>query len=140
MQNLKFKDEAAGNLISEVAAIKPKTYSYETEKLRENIWGKMYLLVNNIKNDKKAKGVKKNVVKKDIKHSHFLDCLFNNQIMRHKMNTIRSDHHQISSYQINKTSLSCYDDKRYILDDGITSLAYGYFSIDKKNDRQYIII
>ena len=46
--------------------------------------------------------------------------------MRHKMNTIRSDHHQISSYQINKTSLSCYDDKRYILDDGITSLAYGH--------------
>ena len=52
--------------------------------------------------------------------------------MRHKMNTIRSDHHQISSYQINKTSLSCYDDKRYILDDGISSLAYGHFLIDKK--------
>ena len=53
------------------------------------------------------------------------------------MRTIQSDHHQISSYQINKTSLSCYDDKRYILDDGITSLAYGHC---KKNDRQYIII
>ena len=59
--------------------------------------------------------------------------------MRHKMNTIRSDHHQISSYQINKTSLSCYDDKRYILDDGI-SLAYGHFSINKKIDRQFITI
>ena len=47
--------------------------------------------------------------------------------MRHKMNTIRSDHHQISSYQINKVSLSCHDDKRYILDDGITSLAYGHY-------------
>ena len=53
--------------------------------------------------------------------------------MRHEMNTIRSDHHQISSYQINKISLSCYDDKRYILHDGISSLAYGHFSIDKKN-------
>ena len=86
----------------------------------------MYLLVNNIENNKTAKGVKKNVIKKDISHSYYLDCLQSNQIMRHKMNTIRSDHHQISSYQINKTSLSCYDDKRYILDDGITSLAYGH--------------
>ena len=86
----------------------------------------MDYLVTNITNLKKAKGVKKYVVKKDIKHSYFLDCIFNNKIMRHKMNIIRSDHHQISSYQINKTSLSCYDDKRYILDDGITSLAYGH--------------
>ena len=98
------------------------------------------ILVNNItENDKKAKGVKKYVVKKSIKHSHFKDCLFNNQIMHHKMRTIRSDHHVISSYEINKISLSCYDDKCYILDDGISSLAYGHFAIDKKNDRQYII-
>ena len=46
--------------------------------------------------------------------------------MRHKMKSIRSDFHQIKSYEINKISLSSFDDKRYILDDGITSLAYGY--------------
>ena len=57
------------------------------------------------------------LLKKAIKHQHYLDCLFNKQIMKHKMNTIRSDCHKISSYQINKTSLSCYDDKRYILND-----------------------
>ena len=45
--------------------------------------------------------------------------------MNHKMKGIRSEYHQISSYEINKVSLSCYDDKRYILDDGIASLAYG---------------
>ena len=129
----KFKDEAAGNPITEVVALKPKMYAYETEMVRKKICGKMYLLVNNItKNNKKAKGVKKYVVKKSIKQSHFKDCLFNNQIMYHKMRTIRSDHHVISSYEINKISLSCYDDKRYILDDGISSLAYGHFAIDKK--------
>ena len=42
------------------------------------------------------------------------------------MRTIRSDHHVISSYEINKTSLSCFDDKRYIHNDGITSYAYGH--------------
>ena len=42
------------------------------------------------------------------------------------MRTIRSDHHVISSYEINKTSLSYFDDKRYIHNDGITSYAYGW--------------
>jgi len=45
------------------------------------------------------------------------------------MNTIRSDHHQINSYHLNKVSLSAYDDKRYILDDGVTSYAYGHWRV-----------
>ena len=83
------------------------------------------------KNQKSQKVLKKMLLKK-IKHQDYLDRLQNNQIMKHKMNTIRSDHHVLSSYQI-KTILSCYDDKRYILDDGISSLAYGHYSIDKKS-------
>ena len=47
--------------------------------------------------------------------------------VKHKVKTIRSDHHVVSSYEINKTSLSCFDDKRYILDDRITSYAYGHW-------------
>ena len=78
------------------------------------------------KNNKTAKGVKKNVIKRDLDHSHYLATLQNKTIQNHKMKTIRSDHHVVSSYEINKTSLSCYDDKRYILDDGITSYAYGH--------------
>ena len=50
---------------------------------------------------------------------------------QHKMRSIRSDHHVVSSYEINKTSLSYFDDKRYILHDGITSYAYGYYLIKK---------
>ena len=38
--------------------------------------------------------------------------------------------HQIKSYEINKVSLSCYDDKRYILEDGIHSYAYGHYLIN----------
>ena len=49
--------------------------------------------------------------------------------MHHKMKTIRSQNHQLGSYEINKVSLSCYDDKRYILEDGIHIYAYGHFSI-----------
>ena len=59
----------------------------------------------------------------------------NNSIMRHKMKSIRSEYHQISSYEINKFSLSCYDDKRHLLDDGITSLAYGNCQVKQKIDK-----
>ena len=41
--------------------------------------------------------------------------------MRHKMRTIRSVKHKFQSFKINKISLSCFDDKRYILNDGINS-------------------
>ena len=44
------------------------------------------------------------------------------------MNVIRSEYHQISSYHLNKISISCYDDKRYILNDKKSSRAYGWRS------------
>ena len=56
----------------------------------------MYLFVNKTKNDKKAKGIKKNVINREIDHSNYLDCIQNNSIMRHKMKSIRSEYHQIS--------------------------------------------
>ena len=95
-------------------------YSYQTELQNLNGGAK-------IKNNKTAKGVKKNVIKRDLDHSNYLACLKNNTLEHHKMRTIRSDHHVLSSYEINNTSLSCFDDKRYILPDGITSYAYGHY-------------
>ena len=50
-------------------------------------------------------------------------------MMRHKMKGIRSECHQVSSYQFNKISLSYNDDKRNIHNDGITSYAYGLYKI-----------
>ena len=67
---------------------------------------------------KTAKGIKKNVIKKDIKHENYKDVLFNNKQVYHKMKTIRSQIHQSSSYEINKISLSCFDDKRYRHENG----------------------
>jgi hypothetical protein len=45
--------------------------------------------------------------------------------MRHNMNTIRSTKHTIGTYETRKVTLSCFDDKRYLLEDGVTSYAYG---------------
>ena len=44
--------------------------------------------------------------------------------IRHKMKRIQAKKHKIGTYEINKISLSCFDDKRQVLDDGIHTLAY----------------
>ena len=84
---------------------------------------------DNQKGRKTAKSIKNNVIKKDIPHENYKETLFNNKQMYHK--SIRSQNHEIGSYEINKVSLSCFDDKRYILEDGKTSYAYGH-----KNSKQ----
>ena len=45
--------------------------------------------------------------------------------------TIRSKNYKVSLCKINKISLSCYDDKRHILEDGITSYAHGHYKVKK---------
>lgn len=110
----KFKDEAAGIPIKEFIGLKSKMYSY---------------IKDNGINVKTCKGVKKDVIKKNITHENYRDTLMNGKQMMHKINTIRSDHHQLGTYQLNKISLSCFDDKRYIFEDGISSYAYGHKNI-----------
>ena len=44
--------------------------------------------------------------------------------MRHKMERIQAKTHKIRTDEINKTSLSCFDDKRYVSDDEIHTLSY----------------
>ena len=110
----KFKDEAAGVPICEFVGLRSKMYSYIKEDLKVA---------------KTAKGIKKNIIKNNITHENYRGVLFNNKQMHHTMKTIRSKNHQIGSYEINKVSLSCFDDKRYILEDGIISYAYGHYII-----------
>ena len=45
------------------------------------------------------------------------------------MINIRSSGHVLHTQQVTKTALSAYDDKRYILDTGIDTLAYGHYKI-----------
>ena len=72
----------------------------------------------------KAKGVNKK-----IRHKEFDDVLFNEKMIRHNMKRIQSKLHRIRSYDICKISLSCFDDKRYVLDDGVNTLPYFYKDI-----------
>ena len=54
----------------------------------------------------------------------FKDILFNEKIIRHQMKRVQSKKHKLGTYEINEISLSCFDNKRYVLDDGIRTLAY----------------
>ena len=49
--------------------------------------------------------------------------LFNKKFVRHKMKRIQSKKHKLETYEIGKISLSCFDNKRYVLEDGIRTLA-----------------
>ena len=76
----KFKDEACEVPIVEFIGLKSKMYSY---------------VKDNEKGGKTAKGIKKNVIKNNIKHEDCNSMLLNNEQLHHKMKTIRSQKHQL---------------------------------------------
>ena len=110
----KFKDEAACIPIVEFVGLKSKMYSY---------------IKNDEKGGKTAKGIRKNVIKNHFKHEDYKEVLLNNNQLHHKMKPIRSQKHHLGSYEIKKVSLSCFNDKHYIYNNGITSYAYGHYKI-----------
>ena len=110
----RFKDEASGIPIIEFVGLRSKMYSYMKDDSCEA---------------RTAKGIKKCVIMKNITHDNYKQTLFNNEQMHHTMKTIRSNNHQLGNNDINKVSLSCFDDKRYIHNDGVSSFAYGHYKI-----------
>ena len=98
------KDEYDGVVIIEIIGLKSKIYSVE------KIDGSQ---------SSTAKGV--NIA---TEFNEFKDVLFNKKIIKHKMKRIQDKKHKIGTYEINKISLSCFHDKRQVLDDGIDTSAY----------------
>jgi len=99
----KFKDEAGGKIISEVVGLRSKSYAFDMD-------GDEF---------KKCKGVKKNVVNKEITLNDYKNCLFSGRQQLRPMNVIRSHHHEVFTEQVNKIALSADDDKQIILLDRI---------------------
>ena len=79
----------------------------------------------------RAKGIKKSYVKKKVRHDQFLIVL---ETLKPTLSTFRSfqfTNHVLRPVEINKTCLIAFDDKRYILQDGIGTLAYGHYMIPR---------
>ena len=109
-----FKDEVNGDIIDEFVGLRAKLYSYKMFEGKES---------------KKCKGVKKSVVKKSITHEDYKTCLTTGKEQLRKQNIIRSYKHEVYTEEVNKIALSASDDKRYILEDGINTLALGHYKI-----------
>ena len=105
------KDELGGRIITEFVAWRPKTYSYLTDGCKE---------------DKKAKGTKKCVIKRMIKFDDYKNCLLNCEIILKSQQRFISKGHDVYTENINKIALSSNDDKRIVSSDKITSYPYGY--------------
>ena len=109
-----FKDEVAGKNIKEFIGLRSKLYSFITEEGKEN---------------KRCKGVKKNVVEKYIRHEDYKTCLKTGKEQLRRQTIIRSYEHEIYTEEVNKVALSAADDKRYLLKDSFDTLAWGHHRI-----------
>ena len=99
------KDELGGKIITEFVTLRPKTYSYLTDDGRE---------------DKKAKGTKKCVIKKMI--NDYKKCLLNDEVILKSQQRFISKKRDVYTENINKIVLSNNDDKRIVSSNKITTL------------------
>ena len=113
-----FKDEATGKNIKEFVGLRSKLYSFIMEEGNEN---------------KRCKGVKKNVVKKYISHEDYKTCLHTGKEQLKRQTIIRSYEHELYTEEVNKIALSAADDKRYILNNNDT-LAWGHYKIKEMDN------
>ena len=107
----KFKDELNGKIMNEVVFLKSKAYSFTLSDLSEV---------------KKLKGIGKSVINKDVRFDDYKDCLFNSRTKMNKMYTLNSDKHEMYVNEVNKISMSPFDDKRCICDNGIDTQPFGF--------------
>jgi hypothetical protein len=112
----KFKDEMGGQLILEFAGLRSKMYSIK-------------------KCDGQCKSTAKGVLKcvKDnvLTHEDYCECLFQKREMRHKMTKIMQENHEMYTVDTVKTSLSPFNDKKWISREGdvFTSYSFGHHKI-----------
>ena len=81
----------------------------------------------------KAKGVAKATIEHNLRFEMYETTLFDRTEMLALMDLIRSRSHNLYCETVRKKTLSSFDDKRYLLDDGLSSLAYGHYTI-KESD------
>ena len=105
------KDELGGKIITEFATLRPKTYSFLTDDGKE---------------DKKARGTKKCVIKKKTKFNGYKKCLFSDEVILRSQQRFISQKHDVYTENVNKIALSNNDDKRIVSSNKINSYPYGY--------------
>ena len=117
----KFKDEAGSKIITGFVGLRSKMYAYQTYDPANK----------STKEDKKCKGIKKSVVKQELKFNNYREILLNESKMMSTMTCLRSYNHEIHTITQTKTSLSAYDNKRFLIN-SVESRSHGHWRNAKK--------
>ena len=107
----KMKDKSEGKITVEFVGLKLKMYSMLSEDGKES---------------NTVRGVNLAAEFNEVK-----ETLFNKKIIRHKVRRIQGKKHKMRTYEINKISLHVFDDKRFVLNDGIQTFAYFHKDLKK---------
>ena len=103
------KDELVGKIMKEFCALRAKTYSYLMEDNSEM---------------KKAKRVKRCVIKRRLMFENYKDSLFNNKTIMLSQLRFKSDHHNVHTEEVTKIVLNSNDNKRRQTFDRVTTYPY----------------
>ena len=115
------KDEFGGRIMKKFYGVKSKLYSCVMDE--GSYINKKDGMI------KKCKGIIKNVVKKEINEDDYKKCILDREVILKVNKNIRSVKHKIYTEKCKKIAMRYNDDKRYILEDGISTLALGHFKI-----------
>ena len=107
-----FKDELGGTIMTEFCAIRVKTYAFAVDDGKK------------IKENKKAKGTKKCIIKNELMLQDYKNFLFNDEVIQKSQLRFKSDCHDVYTEKVNKIALSSNDDKRIQKFDRITMHLY----------------
>ena len=105
-----FKDELGGKIMKEFCALRAKTYTY---------------LMNDDSEKKKAKGIKKCVIKRRLMFENYKNSFFNNKTILKSQIRFKSNHHNVYTEEVNKIALNSNDDKRLQAFDRVTTYPHG---------------
>ena len=104
-----FKDELGGKIMTLFVGVRAKTYAY---------------LMDDDSEHKKAKGIKKCIIKCRLMVKNYKNCLLNNEIILKTQQRFKSNYHEVYTEEVNKITLSNSDDKRLQIFDKITTYPY----------------
>ena len=107
------KNEVAGTEMKEFCGLRPICYAYRT---------------TDNKVTKKSKGVKRKIMKEELSYQDYKDIVLNPKKRIFKVvNNSESIKHQVTTTKKRKLALSAFDDKCFILEDGINIRSHGHF-------------
>ena len=103
------KDKLGGKIMKEFCALRAKTYTY---------------LMDDDSEKKKAKGIKRCLIRRRLMFENYEDSLFNNSTILKSQLRFKSDHHNVYTKEVNKIALNSNYDKRLQTFDRVTTYPY----------------